>query len=529
MKKQLATGLFILWVFVQPASAATVTRHEVGPWPFVSQLIGYQDRIWFANIVKGKNHNSADIYSVPLSGGPPRYERHLFSQDAGDPVVHRGLLYWPYEDARAEPGIGVFDATDGERWEHGDIPTEQAFHVHAMAETKDHLYATPSAWKASIARSGDGGVTWDGIYVHLTADRRVRRVTALAALDDRVFGTLSAPEGRGLIRVDNGSGRVVRGWPVDRDHAGFAVHGGWLYGLVTAGGEPAIWRTDGSKSERVWMAPDGWQPTHIESDGHRFWMSGLRNGRSVLWQSKDAHSWDPLAVLDGGAASSLIVYRGVVAVGGQSQSGIGILWLIADGPADETDAATPAWPPFGAVSRDGIDWREEAKALDALLSAPESYRSYGAAIRRRIAGLPRAGVPANFYTDRLDTKMPEEPLPMFGGIVLAEMADMGLWRVYWGMGLARSGHVRPEDILRPADYTPNEPMKFFSTAEIAMWAAGRIGASNRDVLNALITRLEEGSTPLWLKGDAVGALTAITHERFGYNAAAWRTWFDEQF
>jgi len=105
---------------------------------------------------------------------------------------------------------------------------------------------------------------------------------------------------------------------------------------------------------------------------------------------------------------------------------------------------------------------------------------------------------------------------------------MGRWRVYWGMGLARSGRVRPEDILRAADYTPNGPMKFFSTAEIAMWAAGRLGHADRDVLDALIRRLEDAATPLWLRGDAVGALTAITGERFGYDSVAWRIWFDER-
>jgi hypothetical protein len=68
-----------------------------------SRLIGYQDRLWLANSVKGVNHNSADLYSYDPDGGALRYERHLFSQDAGRPVVADGLLYWPFEDATSPP------------------------------------------------------------------------------------------------------------------------------------------------------------------------------------------------------------------------------------------------------------------------------------------------------------------------------------------------------------------------------------------------------------------------------------------
>lgn len=73
---------------------------RVAPWPAVSGLVGYGGRLWFANSVKYVNHNSADLYSYDPGTGRTRFERHLFSQDAGEPVVHRGLLYWPFEDSR---------------------------------------------------------------------------------------------------------------------------------------------------------------------------------------------------------------------------------------------------------------------------------------------------------------------------------------------------------------------------------------------------------------------------------------------
>ncbi len=57
-----------------------------------------------------------------------------------------------------------------------------------------------------------------------------------------------------------------------------------------------------------------------------------------------------------------------------------------------------------------------------------------------------------------------------------------------------------------------------------MWVAGRLGQEDAATLEALVARLEDAEAPLWLKGDAVGALRAITGERFSYDAATWRSW-----
>ena len=96
---------------------------QVGPWPVLSQLIGFDRRLWFANSVKGRNHNSADLYSYDPRTGGLRYEKHLFSQDAGRPLALDGRLYWPYEDSRFSLGWGEFQVTDGTRWQTGVIPT----------------------------------------------------------------------------------------------------------------------------------------------------------------------------------------------------------------------------------------------------------------------------------------------------------------------------------------------------------------------------------------------------------------------
>ena len=126
-------------------------------WSGVSGLIGYQGRLWFANSVKFVNHNSADVYSYHPQTGRARYEKHLFSQDAGDPVVAGGLLYWPFEDARFSPGRGEFMVTDGKNWRWYVLPEGRAFHTHAMAALGGTLYAASSAWRARLLRSRDLG------------------------------------------------------------------------------------------------------------------------------------------------------------------------------------------------------------------------------------------------------------------------------------------------------------------------------------------------------------------------------------
>lgn len=521
--------LALVAVLVDPAAATSVSRYDIGPWPVVSKIIGYRDRIWFANSVKGVNHNSADLWSLPLNDEKPRYEGHLFSQDAGDPVVHQGLLYWPLEDARAGPGIGAFDVTDGERWEHGLIPTEQAFHVHAMAEAEGFLYAAPSAWKASIARSEDGGASWTGIYLHPTPDRRVSRITSLVALDDSIVGTLNAPEGRLLIRVDDGSGDPVPGWPTDRHYADLLAHQGDLYGLVIGQGEAGLWQSDGNRSFKIWTAPDGWVPEALTSDGEIFWMVGQGGDTTELWTSPDARNWTYIADLDGGKPFTIEAYRGVVVVGGQGARDQGVVWVVRSGSPMEDLKVEPIWPSFAnEPSGENFDWQAAAGRIDRMLSNLDAYGRYGIRLGEEIMALPKTEVPAFFYNDRLQIDMPSDPFPMFANIVLPEASTIGRWYLYWGMGLSRTGRVDPVDILRPRNYAANGPVKYFSSAEIAMWAAGRIGRADPKVLDALIRRIEDPATPLWLKGDAVGALYSITGERHGYDGITWRAWYDGQ-
>ena len=116
------------------AAAETVLQPvaRVGPWPGVSELVGFGERLWFVNSVKFVNHNSADLYSYHPGSGEVRYERHLFSQDAGEAAVVGGLIFWPFEDARFSVGRGEFMVSNGHDWRWRGLSEGTVFHVHAM-------------------------------------------------------------------------------------------------------------------------------------------------------------------------------------------------------------------------------------------------------------------------------------------------------------------------------------------------------------------------------------------------------------
>jgi hypothetical protein len=80
---------------------------RVGPWPVVSTLVGFRGGLWFCNSVKGRNHNSADVYRYDLRTGAVRYARHLFSQDCGDRGRGRRRTAGRRDDYRADRAIGL--------------------------------------------------------------------------------------------------------------------------------------------------------------------------------------------------------------------------------------------------------------------------------------------------------------------------------------------------------------------------------------------------------------------------------------
>jgi len=248
-----ALTLFVLLPGATYAYDNLVPLARPGPWSGVSELIGYRGRIWFVNSVKFLDHNSADIYSYDPINGKTRYERHLFSQDAGEPVVAGGLLYWPFEDSRFSTGHGEYMVTNDRDWEWRILPNGEVFHVHAIVEHQGALFAATSAWRAGLQRSHDGGMTWRVVYDHPTPPRSVTRITTLATLGNTLYAGLTdyRSQGSKLLKWDAGTLRPVIAWPDGTMVTLLTAYSKCIYGVNSTSEGSAVWRTDGKTARRI--------------------------------------------------------------------------------------------------------------------------------------------------------------------------------------------------------------------------------------------------------------------------------------
>ncbi len=174
-----------------------------------------------------------------------------------------------------------------------------------------------------------------------------------------------------------------------------------------------------------------------------------------------------------------------------------------------------------------IDWDDAKERLDAVLRDPETYIGHSAPLRDIVFELAQAGPPPELFSSRLTSPVPEMTLSLIGGAVQASAVTMARWMLLWGMSLTGTGEVPLDLISEPWEAPANRAEKYFAAPPAAMWAVAMVGQDDGATIAALIERLERTEDPLWLRGDAVGALSAVTGQRFGYDAAAWRKWWSE--
>lgn len=511
-----------------PAPALKVLA-TVGPWPTLSALIGYRGRVWFANSVRYPDHNSADLYSLDPATGEHRFERHLFTQDVGTPVVADGLLYWPYEDPRPSVGWGHIAVTDGARWQLRVMPDKRpVFHVHAMEKLGGRLYATTSAWRAGLHVSTDGGHRWRRIYDHPTPKGHVSRIIALAGFDGRLFGSLveyrqGAPR-HALLVLKEGAVAEVPGWPETARTLDLAATKDGVYGLVREDGKVAFWRTDGRRSER--LADAGTMPPlqAFAAGRNGFWGVGDAPKGTVpggaLWHSVDGRDWRRMRDLAGGQPVDVMLYRGRVYASGAGADGRGILW----GPAPSLSptppsAPIPIWPSRPPAA--AVDWIAAGTLMSEAVSQSRTYRTRLRDLAYRLA---LASPPTGFFEAALEAPFPDKQVAMFGGRLTPKTVNFGRHILLWGMGLSGRGRVPRPLLERPWTRVSNRPQKWFDSLPMALFAVSWTGQNDRKTVAALIGRLDR-SDPKWLKGDIIGALTAVTGKRFGYDIDAWRRWW----
>ncbi len=522
-----ATVLILLLVLAAPTAGAQelVKLAEVGPWPFVSRLIAYRGRVWFANAVRYPDHNSADLYNYDPADGRVRYQRHLFSQDVGQPVVADGLLYWPNEGARVSMGWGQFAVTNGRDWRLGVLPTAASFHTFAMAEMDGRLYAAGSAWRATISVSGDGGATWRLIYDRPTPKRRVSRITELEVLGGVLYGTvvdrLADGTRRTLISLTEGEVALVPGWPANNFVTGLTPWRGWLYGIVSEGAGNSVWRTDGRRSER--MTPSGLSFRDLAAGDDGLWAVGAMENGGALWHSADGRDWRLTQTLAGGTPMEVMVMEGRIFAAGTGNNGKGILWGPQALAAAPTASAPPPLPPIPPGP--AVDWNDAGRSLDALFADGDGYRNMRSNARGILWDVARADPPPEFLETRLAGPFPDRIISRSGGSRSVAAADIARWSLFWTMGIAGAGRVPVEFLGEPWTLEKRRSEKYTHVVPGAMWSIAWTGQHDRATVSALVARLGRSDDPYWLNGDVVGALSVATGQRFAYDFDAWRDWW----
>lgn len=524
--------LMLIACFVLPLGARAsaedtplVLLSTPGVWEGVSQLVGFGGRLWFVNSVKFRNHNSADIYSYDPTAGESRYERHLFSQDAGDPVVSNGLLYWPFEDARFSAGRGEYAVTNGDLWQWRVLPEGQVFHVHAMAASVNTLFAATSAWRGGLQRSDDAGASWRIVHDYPTPAGRVSRFTALAFLDDILYAGLTSHVDKSskLYRLETDALVAVGGWPGGRRSTALRAHAGWLYAINDDGDERKVWRTDGLRVEPV-SGLDGVNVRAFASGSHYLWAVSAQAGRGALWRSADGQDWALVQRFESAEPLDVEVFAGHVYVGTRGPGQRGALW----GPPAPTGVGTGSTAPMPAFLPETLPGSSEhlQKMTDSL-SNVRDFKDYRVLLHTYLQplALGRSPLVGEKLAPLLDAQIPPLKLRAFGGAVDSPLGEIHRWYLLWAMGLNGSGHVPPAYLGLAWRRSSNHAEKYFELAPGAAWTAAQIGQQDDATIGALIARLDTGDEPPWLFGDWVGALSALSGERFGYDAEAWRGWW----
>ncbi len=493
-----------------------------GPWTAVSGLVGYGERLWFVNAELFVNHNSADVYSYDPRTGRARYEAHLFSQNAGLPAVAEGLLYWPFEDARSSAGRGEFMVTDGRDWAWHLLPERQVFHIHAMLGHRGTLFAATSAWRGGLQRSDDGGHSWRLLYEYPSPPRTVNRFTELARLGDEVFAALTAwrEEGVKLFRLSAEGAAPIEAWPPGRATTGVTPYRDRLYGINHTAGGSRVWRTNGKAAEPI-AAFDGLRVRGFAAAPERLYAITNRRGGGTLWSSANGLDWGQEFAFTSAEPADVAIHGGRVYVGTIGPDG-GALW----GPSAPAPAGPPVAPP--ALPSPWHPLAEIDPALAALDRALEgSLTGHGDALRRALRPLARHGSRAagTALATRLQAPPDETPIALFGGALRVTATTFKSWYLLWSLAFNGHGRVAPEWLAAPWTLPANRAEKYLEAGPMAMWAAARLGQSDDATLQPLVSTLGRPGDPGWLDGDRIGALTAITGQRFGYDLAAWRAWW----
>jgi hypothetical protein len=124
--------------------------------------------------------------------------------------------------------------------------------------------------------------------------------------------------------------------------------------------------------------------------------------------------------------------------------------------------------------------------------------------------------------------MPNIKVGVIGREAMIPARKIGQWILLWGMRSNPQSRVPPELLAKPWKLAKRNSEKYFDPLLSALMTVSNNRQDDNETVGTLIQRLKRQQDPLWLQGDIIGALTAITSQKFGYNADLWANWWRRQ-
>lgn len=521
-------------------------------WPGVSQLIAYKEKIWFVNSQPFKDTNAADIYSYTPQTNSIQYERSLFSQDAGNPVVHQGMLYWPFEDPRRSAGAGEYAVTDGNTWMWRVMQDGRAMHVHAMGVCDDQLVAVTGSWTGEFLKRQEDS-SWQSEFTYPSGTASFSRLVNVAQYNNQCILGASAngKKEAKLFSINDGGVQSLPDWPSSDRVDNLTVHNSDLFAFADTENQRRLLHFDGETTREIKL-PHSHRPRSLHSNGETLWLATqiLEGGsnQGQLWQYDNKGNFKSLVELRQ-TPVSITSLAGQLYIGTYSSKG-GALWIYSANDADvqtATDvekAENPQHLPEHAHTIEAtLDKRHRAIApntalteklyeqLLQIVSQPEQIGEYARTLRNDLARHPDLYKPefGLAITRLLLHPLPEASITMFTRQTIP-YKDLVHWYLLNTLAINGNGQVDPTAINPERSNISNPSTgagsgKIFEPSIAAISAVGWLGQNDQKTLAALMQRLNNNSDPQWVKSDVIGALTAITGQRFAYDIEKWNRWW----
>ncbi len=533
--------LLTCWLWAQPSSAlATESVKQIASfpqWPGVSQLISYGNRIWFVNSQPFRDTNVADIYSYDPANKITQYERSLFTQDAGNPVVHRGLLYWPFEDPRRSAGAGEYAITDGENWQWHAMHEGRAMHVHAINVCDDQLVAVTGSWTGQFLIFKADNSRWNVEYDYPAAPSSFSRLVNVAQFKDQCIVSASANRKKEakLFAMGEAGPVALAGWPVSDRVDGLTIHKDELFAFADTGNTRQLLRYNGTQTDSIRL-PDTDRPRALHSNGKQLWLVTQHyqneNQKGQLWLYRGDGEFIPIIGLPETPISVSSLGQQVY-IGGYNKDG-GSLWTYEQQPKNNTTSidsadtelkiSTLASPRHHRMNEARI--KQLYDELTSIIVQPGITDNYARSLRDSFARHPARHEPefGEALSRLIDLPITDGKVTMFTRRTISRQ-DLIRWYVFNAMAINGYGYIDPKWINKTNTLDIPDSGKLFDPAVAAIVASGWINQNDKDTVSALLDRLNNIASSEAIRSDIIGALTAITGQRFGYDKERWNEWW----